>query len=111
VTNPFRRWHVLRGKIVRVAAADANTEAKTQAHLVCAGHDDENQINVALQEFVHPDGNWTIGEIRRKREWRWSWQPEIKVTTLGEGGTVLLSDGVYSITNPINLKDWGSHGE
>lgn len=103
MNNPFRRWHILEGKIVRVAAADAKPEAKAQAQFVCTGYEDEKQINQATEELSHPDHNWIVGEIRRTREWRWPWQAEVKTTSIG-GGAVMLSEGTFYITSTLDTK-------
>ena len=126
ITPPlFTRWHILEGKVVKVAAADATAEAKADSHLICSGDKDEEVINKAIEELEHSgNGNVITGnvctgdsshgiylpsgctwhEVKRKREWRWPWQPKVKVTRLGEGGTVLLSEGTFNITEAVETK-------
>lgn len=100
ITPPaFIRWHILEGKVIKVAASDATPEAKADSQFSCSGERDEEVINKALEELERPEniitGNICTGEsgqgiylpaglnwreIKRKREWRWPWQPKIKVT-------------------------------
>jgi len=103
IQNPFRRWHILEGKVVKVAAVDASIDNKSQSHFICTGDNDERVINKAIEQLDCPEGNWDWREIRRKREWRWPWQPEVKITKLGEGGTVFLQEGLFSIGETIKL--------
>lgn len=100
---PLIRWHILEGKVVKVAAANSSEDAKAQSHFVCTGHEDEKQIKEALEECEHLDGKRTWQEVRRKKEWRWPWQPKVKTTKL-EGGTVLLSEGTFNITEAVDTK-------
>lgn len=106
ITPPlFIRWHILEGRVAKVAAADSSVDSKSQSHFICTGDNDNGVINKALEQLDHPDGKWDWGEVRRKREWRWPWQPKMKITKMGEGGMVLLGEGTFNIEETIKLGD------
>ncbi len=75
------------GATVVVAAADSKNKAA--AHYVCDGTDDQEEINAAIQSLPAP-GTCNIrgsGEVEEP----------------SQGGCVLLLDGTYNITAPIDL--------
>ena len=98
ILSPFIRWHILLSKVVKVAAADSTPAAKQHSQFVCDGHIDASQINKALEQLDYQYGNWEWYELRRRREWRWPWQPKVKTTRLGEGGTFILPESNFDIT-------------
>jgi hypothetical protein len=103
MNNPFRRWHVLLVRQAKVAARDSYPSEKQHCQFVCAGSSPDNEtIQQALDHLNYQYGDWEWVEVRRKREWRWPWQPAIKVTKMGEGGTITLSEGVFEIENTID---------
>jgi len=105
ILSPFRRWHILLSRVAKVAAADSNLQSKQASHFVCNGREDEKQINEALEHLDYLYGDWDWRKLRRRREWRLPWQPKVKITRLGEGGTVFLSEGVFNITDVMPIRN------
>jgi len=112
MNNPFRRWHILLTKQTKVAARDSRPSEKQHCEFVCDELlPDSVTIQQALDSLNYPQyrlcpGNngevtirrlWEWVEVKRKREWRWPWQPSIRVTKHGQGGRIVL-EGTFDVT-------------